>query len=92
MTTLEQKEYSGRLYELSDECLNYLWNLIRYNVDEERYQEILTEQRAWIKEKEEVAEAAMAEWEGGSFAPVAYNDMLASKTIERCEVLAEYLQ
>ena len=91
-TTLAWVEYTGRLYELSDECLNYLWNLIRYNVDETRYQEILTEQRAWIKEKEEAATAARAEWEGGSFAPVAYNDMLATKTIERCQVLAEYLQ
>ena len=91
-TTLEWKEYTWRLYELSDECLNYLWNLIRYNVEEEKYQEILAEQRAWIKEKEEAAAAARDEWEGGSFAPVAYNDMLATKTIERCQVLVEYLQ
>lgn len=91
-TTLEWVMYTGRLYELSDECLNYLWNLIRYNVEEERYQEILAEQREWIKEKEAAAEAARDSWEGGSFAPVDYNDTLATMTIERCEKLVEYLQ
>lgn len=91
-TTMDWVIYSGRLYELSDECLNYLWNLIRYNVEEERYQEILTEQRSWIAEKEKAAEAARDEWEGGSFAPVAYNDMLATMTIERCQVLVGYLE
>lgn len=91
-TTMEWVEYTGRLYELSDECLNYLWNLIRYNVEEEKYQEILAEQREWIKEKEDAAIAARDEWEGGSFAPVAYNDMLATMTIERCEELVEYLK
>ena len=91
-TTMEWVDYTARLYELSDECLNYLWNLIRYNVEEERYQEILTEQREWIKEKEAAAIAARDEWEGGSFAPVAYNDMLATMTIERCQELVEYLQ
>ncbi len=91
-TTMEWVIYTGRLYELSDECLNYLWNLIRYNVEEEKYQEILTEQREWIKEKEAAANNARDQWEGGSFAPVDYNDTLATMTIERCYVLAEYLQ
>lgn len=91
-TTMEWVEYTGRLYELADECLNYLWNLIRYNVEEEKYQEILAEQRAWIKEKETAAAAARDEWEGGSFAAVDYNDTLATMTIERCYVLVEYLQ
>lgn len=91
-TTMDWVIYTGRLYELSDECLNYLWNLIRYNVEEERYQEILTEQRAWIAEKEKAAEEARDAWEGGSFAQVDYNDTLATMTIERCQVLAGYLE
>lgn len=91
-TTMDWLIYTGRLCELSDECLNYLWNLIRYNVEEGRYQEILAEQREWIKEKEAAAEAARDSWEGGSFAPVDYNDTLATWTIERCEELVEYLQ
>ncbi|MBP3569250.1 MAG: DUF1311 domain-containing protein [Lachnospiraceae bacterium] len=90
-TTLEMVEYSGKMYELSDECLNYIWNLIRYNVSEDRFAEILKEQRAWIKEKEEKAKEAADAYAGGSFASVSANDMLAQLTIERCAVLLEYL-
>ncbi len=91
-TTAEMVEYSARKYELSDTCLNKIWHLIRYNVEEDRYNEILEEQREWIKEKEAAAEEASAEYNGGSFATVAYNDTLASLTIERCEELIEYLK
>ena len=31
-TTAEMVEYSATMYELSDECLNYIWRLVRYNV------------------------------------------------------------
>ena len=91
-TTAEMVEYSGRMYEVSDDCLNELWNLIRYNVSEDRYAELLKEQRAWIKEKEEKAKEAADAYAGGSFAGVSANDMLAQLTIERCAKLVEYLQ
>lgn len=91
-TTAEMVEYSGAMYELSDKCLNYIWNLIRYNVEEEKYNEILAEQREWISEKEAKAKEASAEYEGGSFAAVSYNDTLATLTIERCEELIAYLK
>ncbi len=90
-TTLEMVECTGTMYELSDDCLNYIWNLIRYNVKEDKYQEILTEQRKWIADKETKAKEASAAYEGGSFATVSYNETLASLTIERCEVLLKYL-
>ena len=32
-TNAEMVEYTATMYELSDECLNYIWRLIRYNVD-----------------------------------------------------------
>lgn len=91
-TTAEMVEYSGRMYEYSDECLNYIWNLIRYNVEEDKYSVILDEQRQWIVNKENSGEEAMAEYEGGSLAMVNYNSTLASLTIERCEELIEYLK
>lgn len=91
-TTVEMVECTATMYEYSDDCLNYIWNLIRYNVEEAKYQEILTEQRAWIKEKEEKAKEAAAEYEGGSLAAVTYNDTLARMTMERCEELIEYLK
>lgn len=91
-TTLEMVEYSGKMYELSDECLNYLWNLIRYNVPEDRYSEIFKEQEAWIKEKEAIGKEIADVYEGGSLARVDANMILAQLTIERCAVLLEYLQ
>ena len=92
VTTAEMVEYSARRYEFSDECLNYIWNLIRYHVAEQSYQEILTKQRAWIVEKEEKAKEVSAEYEGGSFALVSYYDVLAELTMTRCEELIEYLK
>ena len=80
------------MFEAADDCLNYIWNLVRYNVDEDEYATILEEQRAWIAEKEAKAKEARDEFEGGTFAPVTYNDVLATLTMERCEVLIEYLR
>lgn len=91
-TTAEMVEYSAAMYEFSDECLNYIWRLIRYNTEEERYNEILTEQREWIAEKEAKAAEASAEYEGGSLAAVVYNQTLADMTIKRCEELIGYLE
>lgn len=91
-TTVEMVEYSAQMYELGDTCLNYIWNLIRYNVKEDKYNEILAEQREWIAEKEKKAKEAPTQYEGGSFAAVDYNDILATLTMERCEELLEYLK
>ncbi len=91
-TTVEMVEYSAKMYELGDTCLNYIWNLIRYNVEGDKYDKILTEQREWIAMKEKMAEDSASQYEGGSFAAVDYNDVLATLTIERCEELLEYLK
>lgn len=92
VTTVEMVECTGNMYEVSDKCLNEIWSIIRYNVEEEEFEKILTEQRAWIAEKEAKAQESSAEYEGGSFAAVDYNDILATLTIERCEELIEYLK
>ena len=92
MTTLEMVEYTGIRYENSDYCLNYIWNLIRYNVEEDKYQEILQEQRQWIAEKETKGKEINVGFAGGSFAAVDYNDTMTMLTMERCEELIEYLR
>lgn len=91
-TTMEMVEHTGTMYELSDDCLNYIWNLIRYNVEEEEFDEILSEQRTWIAEKESKAKEAADEYNGGSFASVSYNSTQADLTMKRCEELIEYLK
>lgn len=91
-TTLEMVECTGTMYEISDDCLNYIWNLVRYNVDEDEFNEILAEQREWIAAKEAAAEEARAAYSDGSLATVNYNSTLADLTIKRCEELIEYLK
>ncbi len=91
-TTADMVTYTEAMYETSDDCLNYIWNLIRYNTEEAQYQEILAKQREWILEKESKAKEAGAEYEGGSLSAVNYYDTLAMLTIERCEELIAYLK
>lgn len=91
-STVEMVEYSSAMYEISDECLNYIWNLIRYNTEETRYHEILEEQRAWISQKETRGEEVKEEYQMGTLGSVIYNDELASLTMERCQKLIEYLE
>lgn len=91
-TTLDLKMNASAMYEVSDECLNYLWDIIRYQTEGGVYEQILEEQRQWIAEKEEAANVAMEEWEGGSFAPVIYLDTQAEMTMQRCEVLLQYIE
>lgn len=91
-TTLDLKMNASAMYETSDDCLNYLWNIIRYHTEGDVYEQILEEQRQWISEKDEAANVAMEEWEGGSFAPVIYMDTQAEMTMKRCEVLLQYIE
>ena len=91
-TTAEMVEYTGSQYAVSDKCLNDIWSLIKQHVDEDKYSEILVEQREWIAEKEATAEEISAEYGDGSFEAVSYNDTLATLTLERCEELIEYLK
>lgn len=91
VTTLDMSLYSGKMYENSDECLNYIWNLVRYNVNKETYEKILAEQREWIAEKEKKASEFDMET-GGTLAAVECNMVLGDMTMERCKELVECLR
>ena len=91
-STMEIHEYASAMYKVSDDCLNYLWNLIRYNVEEEDFESILAEQRQWVQEKERKAAEVEAEWGGGTFAPIMNLDTQAEMTIQRCEELLQYME
>lgn len=91
-TTMEMVDNAKRRYEIADSLLNILWDIVRYEVEGEEFDNLLNEQREWITEKENQAQANADEWEGGSGASVAYYDTLADMTMERCEELLEYLK
>lgn len=89
-TTLEMVECTESMYNVSDDCLNYIWNLIKNNVDGDKFDEILVEQREWVAQKEKRAEEITSE--GGSMAAADCNRIMAELTMERCEELIAYLE
>lgn len=86
MNTCAQK-----MYENSDDCLNRIWNLVKYNMDETDFSVLLAAQQEWIAEKEATQESIIAEWGGGSGTPLAVYTTLADMTLERCKLLTEAL-
>ena len=91
-TQLEMNNNSAQMYKVIDDCLNELWDLVKYNTDDKAYQQILIKQREWISNKENQANEAAAEYEGESFAKTAYYDKLSELTMARCEELVVYLE
>ena len=90
-TQAEMDNYSQLMYENSDDCLNFIWHLIKYNTTEEKFNEILAEQRQWIADKEAAGNQILEE-NNGSSAQMDYYQKLAELTMERCEELIEYLK
>ena len=87
----DMNELSNAQYEVADDCLNQLWDIIKNHTDEATFEPILEEQRQWIKEKEEKAQAAADECEGGSLGTFLYSDTLASMTMDRCKELLDII-
>lgn len=82
---------SIQMYDISDSCLNEIWNLVKYNTSEEKFNEILNEQRKWIADKEAAGNEIM-ENNDGSSALMDSSQIMAELTMERCEELADYLK
>ena len=91
-TQLEMNNNSAQMYKVIDDCLNELWDLVKYNTDDDTYLQILIKQREWISNKENQANEAAAEYEEGSFAKTAYYDKLSTLTMARCEELVADLE
>ena len=89
-TTADMVEATSNQIRVSDECLNYIWRLIKYNTDEATFNKALEEQRQWLKDRDASAEKATAEHDGGSMATVDYNDIYATMTMDRCKELLKY--
>lgn len=89
-TTADMVEATSNQIRVSDECLNDIWRIIKYNTDEATFNKALEEQRQWLKDRDASAERATAEHLGGSQATVDYNDIYATMTMERCKELLKY--
>ena len=82
---------SMEIYQVWDDVLNDLWKNLKATLDEETMDDLLQEQRAWIKEKEAEVQKAGEEFGGGSMAPLVANQRAAELTRTRVYELASYL-
>ena len=80
-----------QMYDVSDTCLNEIWSLVKNNTGEEKFNEILNEQRKWIAEKEAAGDEIMKNNDGSS-AQMDSSLKMADLTMERCEELLKYLE
>lgn len=83
---------ANEMYVIWDEKLNYIWQLMKENLPEDKMKEILQEQRKWISDKERQAKEAGAECEGGSLQPFLESTTAAELTEKRVYELVEYLK
>lgn len=84
---------SKERYDNWDAALNLVWYQLKMKgvLKDEDMEQLLTEQREWIKEKEEAAQKAGEGSEGGSIWACLVNDKAAELTKERTYVLLNIL-
>lgn len=92
LSQIEMNQTSYKIYTIWDDQLNYIWKLMKENLPEDQMKDILTKQRAWIKEKEQKVKEAGAECEGGSLQPLIENTEAAELTKERAYELLDYFK
>ena len=92
LSQIEMNQTSYKIYTIWDDQLNYIWKLMKENLPEDQMKDILTKQRAWIKEKEQKVKEAGAECEGGSLQPLLENTEAAELTRERAYELLDYFK
>lgn len=91
MNQLDMNEISSELYKLWDKELNDLWNRIKEKNDKTSMQQLVEDEKAWIKDKEKKIKEAGLAYEGGSMQLLEENIVGASLTRERVYFLANVL-
>ena len=77
--------------EAWDKELNKIYALLTEKLPVEEMEKLRTAQRLWIKERDQLAHQYADSFEGGSFAQVAYNDVLFQCTKQRTmELISVY--
>ena len=83
---LNQQEMNMKaeeLYKLWDDALNHVWGVLKDNLSEDEFAQLLDGQRTWVDGKERAVEEAGKEVEGGSMYPLVVNGEAARLTEER---------
>jgi uncharacterized protein YecT (DUF1311 family) len=79
------------MYKLWDDELNSIWSRLVEEVTPEKKEELLADQREWIKKKEASVKAAGEEAEGGTLQPQLENGTACRYTRKRVYYLASEL-
>ena len=91
LTQTDLNVAAQELYELWDNELNAIWGRFKDILSEEEMSALMAEEREWIAYKEEAAESAASEYEGGSMTALITYQAQARLTRERVYELAVYL-
>ena len=87
--TSEMVNANNELYEAWDKELNKVYKLLMEKLPVDRKEKLKKDQRAWVKIKEEKANEAAKEADGGTLAGVLYSGTAAGLTKDRAIELAK---
>ncbi len=91
-TQTELNICSGVDYQRADKQLNQVYNQVRDKLSANRRQQLIVAQRAWISFRDANCKFERSEVEGGTMAPLIYNNCLQDMTKKRTLELNSYLQ
>ena len=79
-------------YQRADQKLNQVYNQVRDQFSANRRQQLIIAQRAWISFRDADCKFAISAVEGGTMAPLIFNNCLQDLTKKRTSELNSYLQ
>lgn len=91
LTQADMNELAGQEYTLWDTLLNDLWAELTHTLPESQMQQLLEEERSWIRWKENSIAMAANYYDGGSLSILASNFRAATLTRDRVYELAQIL-
>lgn len=91
LTQADLNQNALDLYNEWDYALNHVWKVLERTMDKDSFASLVTEEREWIALKEQKANEAGAEYEGGSMQPMVINLKAAEMTKERVYELMKLL-
>lgn len=91
--TSEMKEAESITYERWDDALNEIYGVLKTQLSTNEMDALRQEQRKWIIDRDNMAEADSLEFEGGTMESLQYVSTLAQMTKDRCyELVTIYMK
>ncbi|MBD7912141.1 lysozyme inhibitor LprI family protein [Clostridium cibarium] len=87
--TVEMKSAANQEYERWDKALNEIYTELKKDLSKSDMSKLEKEELQWIKDKEDKAKKAAAEFKGGTAENLTYTESLVQSTKERCYELVE---